>query len=110
MRYPRKHNPSSCLPAAARSTTGHAVAGAPNTAITSLRLNKRSRQAALKFRGSHGIGELSFKCKLDHGKWTSCHSPKTYQHLKKGRHTFEVKAVDRRGKVDPTAPARRFKV
>ena len=92
------------------SSTGHAVAGAPNTAITSLRLNKRSRQAALKFRGSRGVGKLSFKCKLDHGRWASCHSPKTYKHLKVGRHTFAVKAVDRRGKVDPTPAVRSFKV
>ena len=68
------------------SSTGHAVAGAPNTAITSLRLNKRSRQAALKFRGSRGVGKLSFKCKLDHGRWASCHSPKTYKHLKGPAH------------------------
>jgi hypothetical protein len=85
-------------------------ASAPNTAIASVRVNKRSRQATMKFRGSHGVGTLSFKCKLDRGKWTSRHSPKTYKHLKKGRHTFEVKAVDHRGKVDPTPATDRFKV
>jgi hypothetical protein len=85
-------------------------AGAPNTAIASVRVNKRSRQASMKFRGSHGVGKLSFRCKLDRGKWTRCRSPKTYKHLKKGRHTFRVKAVDRRGKVDPTPATKRFKV
>src|SRR6185437_2678832 len=92
------------------SSAGHPGPAAPNTAITSLRLNKKSRQAALKFRGSHGVGKLSFKCKLDHGKWTSCRSPKTYKHLKKGCHTFQVKAVDRRGKADRTPATKRFKV
>jgi hypothetical protein len=85
-------------------------AGAPNTAIASVRVNKRSRQATMKFRGSQGVGKLAFKCKLDRGKWTSCRSPKTYKHLKKGRHTFQVKAVDRHGKVDPTPATKRFKV
>ena len=90
------------------SSSSHA--GAPNTVIASVRVNKHSRQATTKFRGSHGVGKLSFKCKLDRGKWTSCRSPKTYKHLKKGRHTFQVKAVDRRGKVDPTPGTKRFKV
>ena len=85
-------------------------AGAPNTAIASVRVDKRSRQATMKFSGSHGVGKLSFKCKLDRSKWTSCRSPKTYKHLKKGRHTFQVKAVDRRGKVDATPATDRFKV
>jgi hypothetical protein len=92
------------------SPTGNNAPGAPNTAITSFRLNQRSRQATLKFRGSHGVGKLSFTCKLDRGKWTSCRSPKTYKHLRKGRHTFAVKTVDRRGKVDPTPATKRFKV
>jgi hypothetical protein len=91
-------------------SSGHVTPGAPNTAITNVRLNKRSRQATLKFRGSRGVGKLSFKCKLDRGRWMSCRSPKTYKHLKKGRHTFEVKAVDRRGKLDPTPATRRFTV
>lgn len=98
------------LGAAALSAPTPPARGAPNTAITGLRLNKHARQAKLKFRGSHGVGKLSFKCKLDRGKWTSCRSPKTYKHLKKGRHTFQVKAIDRRGKLDPTAATRKFKV
>jgi hypothetical protein len=92
------------------SSTGNKAIGAPNTAIMGLRLNTRSRQATVKFRGSHGVGKLSFKCKLDRGKWTTCHSPTTYKHLKKGRHTFQVKAIDRRGKADSTPATKRFKV
>ncbi|MGZ4183935.1 MAG: hypothetical protein ACXVEW_01015 [Solirubrobacteraceae bacterium] len=92
------------------SSSGSKTPGAPNTAITSLRLSKKSRQATLRFRGSHGVGKLSFKCKLDRGKWTSCRSPKTYKHLKKGRHAFAVKAIDRRGKVDPSPATTRFRV
>jgi hypothetical protein len=96
--------------AALSAPTPKTVVGAPNTTIMSLRVNKKARNATLKFRGSHGVGKLSYQCKLDHGKWTRCHSPKTYKHLKKGRHTIQVKAVDHRGKVDPTAATKRFKV
>jgi hypothetical protein len=84
--------------------------GAPNTAVTNLRLNRRARSAAFKFRGFGGVGPLSFKCKLDHGRWSSCRSPKTYKHLRKGKHTFSVASVDRRGKADGTPATRRFTV
>jgi hypothetical protein len=98
-----KPNPCSCTPPRPR-------AGAPNTAITDMRLSKHSRRATLKFRGWGGAGALSFRCKLDGGRWTSCRSAKVYRHLKKGRHTFEVKAVDARGKADSTPATRRFTV
>jgi hypothetical protein len=86
------------------------VAGAPNTAITGLHLNQHSRLATLKFRGWGGTGRLSFRCKLDGGRWTGCRSPQTYKHLKKGKHTFRVEAVDHRGKLDPTPATTRFTV
>jgi hypothetical protein len=92
------------------SSAGDKPSGAPNTTITSFRVNKRSREATLKFRGSHGVGKLSFRCKLDRGRWTSCRSPKIYKHLSKGRHRFAVKTVDHRGKVDPTPATTRFTV
>ena len=89
------------------SGTGHR---APNTTITSVRLNKRSRQAAVRFRGSGGVGRLSFKCKVDRRRWMSCRSPLIYKHLKKGKHTVQVKAVDRGGHSDRTPATRRFTV
>ena len=84
--------------------------GAPSTSITGLRANKRSHSMTVRFRGSGGVGTLSFRCRLDRGKWTRCTSAKRYKHLKKGRHTFQVIAVDARGKADLTAAARRFRV
>ncbi len=47
----------------------------------------------------------SFECSLDGGAWVSCTSPKTYSSLSAGAHTFEVRATDAAGNVDPT-PAR----
>jgi hypothetical protein len=102
---PPAPQPTCCGP-----NPGPKVVSAPSTAITSLRVNKRSRQAALKFRAWGGTGALAFRCKLDRGRWTRCRSGVVYRHLRKGRHTFEVKAVDARGNADSTPATRRFKV
>jgi len=51
----------------------------------------------------------TFRCRLDSKKPVKCKSPKTYKHLKPGRHTFRVWAVDAAG--DESTPAKRsFKV
>ena len=47
-----------------------------------------------------------FECKLDKGRWGRCRSPKRYVGLKRGRHTFQVRAIDRAGNEDPT-PSKR---
>jgi hypothetical protein len=39
-----------------------------------------------------------------------CRSPQRYRHLRKGRHTFQVVAIDHRGTVDRTPAKRRFSV
>jgi predicted outer membrane repeat protein len=44
----------------------------------------------------------TFECQMDGGGYTSCTSPKTYDGLLDGRHTFEVRATHRAGKTDPT--------
>jgi large repetitive protein len=49
--------------------------------------------------------ELAFECRLDSispTAWTDCENPRTYGNLSVGTHTFEVRAVDLAGKVDPT--------
>jgi len=49
--------------------------------------------------------ELGFECRLDstaEAAWTECENPRTYGNLGVGTHTFEVRAVDLAGKVDPT--------
>jgi DNA-binding beta-propeller fold protein YncE len=64
----------------------------------------RSRTARFRFvsteRGSR------FECKLDKKRWARCRSPKRYVGLKRGRHTFLVRAIDRVGNIDLT-PAKR---
>jgi hypothetical protein len=62
-----------------------------------------------RFRFASSVADGSFRCKLDKSAFRPCTSPKTYRHLKPGRHTFKVKAVIA-GVVDPTAAVRRFSV
>ena len=44
---------------------------------------------------------------LDKRKFAACRSPKTYKHLKPGKHRFRVRAVDGAG-TDPTPATRKF--
>jgi hypothetical protein len=78
----------------------------PNTRITSgpPKTTKR-RKARFKFRSTERGSD--FQCKPDWRKrWASCRSPKSYANLRRGRHTFRVRAIDPAGNVDRT-PAKR---
>jgi hypothetical protein len=80
----------------------------PDTRITELKVRHRRHRrgrARVWFTGSGGTGLLSYRCKLDRRRFRRCRSPKLYRHLRKGRHTIRVKAVDSQGIADPT-PAR----
>jgi predicted outer membrane repeat protein len=79
------------------------VIGPPETTITGHTIAGHS--VTIRFKGSGGSGRLSFRCQLDGAKFGNCSSPKTYKHLRNGRHSFKVVARDARGNVDP-APAK----
>jgi DNA-binding beta-propeller fold protein YncE len=78
----------------------------PNTRITSGPPTTTSaRTARFKFRSSERGSD--FQCKPDWRKrWASCRSPKSYANLRRGRHSFRVRAIDPAGNVDRT-PAKR---
>ena len=63
-----------------------------------------SSKATFKFSSSEAGS--TFLCKLDAKAWSSCKSPRTYKHLKPGKHTFKVRARDKAGNVDQS-PAKR---
>jgi hypothetical protein len=44
----------------------------------------------------------TFRCRLDGAPWEECISPKSYEGLADGLHTFEVKALDEAGNADLT--------
>jgi hypothetical protein len=54
----------------------------------------RSRSATFKFKAQAGA---TFECKLDRGKLKRCRSPKTYDRLAPGKHTFTLRATGQDG-------------
>jgi hypothetical protein len=78
----------------------------PDTRITGAPPARTSARTA-RFRFTSNERGSQFQCKTDWRKgWWSCRSPKRYSPLKAGRHTFEVRAIDRAGNVDRT-PAKK---
>lgn len=72
---------------------------APATRIVDRLRDDSGRRAQLRFRASEKGS--TFLCSLDARPWRRCSSPTTYSGLSDGRHTFRVRAKDRRGNVDP---------
>jgi hypothetical protein len=64
--------------------------------------------ATLRFKGSGGA--TRFECRLDHGKWRSCHSPTHFHGLAPGTHKVWVKAVGPSGDQFAAPAKRRFTV
>lgn len=96
------------LEAQSVSATFNRTVVAPNVHITRLQTHRRPHRrgrAKAWFTGSGGTGALTFKCKIDRRRFRPCSSPKTFRHLRKGRHTIRVKAIDSQGIADPS-PAR----
>jgi hypothetical protein len=62
------------------------------------------------FTFSSGEAGSSFACSLDGAGFVACASPVTYSALAEGSHTFQVRATDAAGNVDPTPAARTWTV
>jgi hypothetical protein len=80
---------------------------APQTTIAKTKLLSASGMAKFWLSSSEGG---SFLCRLDKGAFKPCSSPKTYRHLKPGRHTFRAEAVDAAGNVDQSPAVARIKI
>ena len=63
----------------------------------------RSNSAHFVF-GSEPLA--SFQCRLDGGAWAACTSPRDHVGLGDGSHSFDVRATDAAGNVDPTPATR----
>jgi hypothetical protein len=64
-------------------------------------LNSTSASATFQFSSESGV---SFECRLDGGSFGNCDSPKTYNGLNDGGHTFDVRGTDPAGNTgDPTS-------
>jgi hypothetical protein len=84
---------------------------APNTQITKAKIDKKRKQAKFTFKATGT--STGFECKLrgkgQKGGFKSCDSPKKYKRLKKGKYTFQVRAVGPGGK-DATPAKKTFKI
>ena len=82
----------------------------PDTAIASGPKDKtKSKTATFEFSASDARVVAGYQCSLDGGAFTTCTSPFAVK-VKKGRHRFEVRAVDAAGNVDPTPASDTWKV
>ncbi len=82
---------------------------APNTKLTGGPPPLTTKHTAtFKFKSTERGS--SFKCKLDRQRYKPCRSPKTYKHLKRGKHAFKVRATDRAGNLDPTPANRGWRI
>ncbi len=76
---------------------------APDTTITSEpKAKTKKKQATFEFTGTDARAVASFQCSLDGAPFASCTSPHTVK-VKKGKHTFQVRAVDQAGNIGTPA-------
>lgn len=84
--------------------------GPPHLSIeTFIRKTKISRaRDRATFRFASNEAGATFLCKFDRKPFKGCTSPKTYRHLKPGRHRFQVEARSPLGALDPSPAVRKF--
>lgn len=83
----------------------------PNTSVTRVKISSKQHQATFRFKATGK--SKGFQCALFRGtatpKFKSCSSPKTFKHLKRGRYTFEARAVGLAG-PDATPTVTKFRI
>jgi large repetitive protein len=72
----------------------------PETTITKAP-KKRTRKAKAKFAFGSSVGGSTFECSLDGKPFVTCSSPDKFK-VKRGRHSFAVRAVGPLGNADTT--------
>jgi hypothetical protein len=69
----------------------------------------KKKQATFEFTGTDARTVASFQCSLDGGAFAACTSPHTVK-VKKGKHTFSVRATDANGNLDGSPATDDWKV
>lgn len=80
----------------------------PETTITK-GPKKKTKKKKARFEFASDEPGSSFQCKLDKGAFEPCASPDKVKARKKGKHTFEVRAVDAAGNVDASPASQSWK-
>jgi hypothetical protein len=82
----------------------------PDTTITGRpKAKTKKKTATFEFSGTDTRAVTGFECSLDGAAFASCTSPHTLK-VKKGRHTFEVRAVDDAANRDASVASYSWKV
>ncbi|HET6998394.1 MAG TPA: PQQ-dependent sugar dehydrogenase [Solirubrobacterales bacterium] len=81
----------------------------PRTRIVKRPL-KLTRRTSASFVFASSRSGSRFRCRLDRGRYRACRSPRVFRHLRPGKHSFRVVAVDGEGNVDPTPAVFRWTV
>jgi len=103
------NGPAASPPPGGGGGGGGADTNPPETTITNGPPPKTKQKTATFGFGS-GEANSTFECKLDTGPFEACVSLKTYTKVKKGVHTFQVRAIDQAGNADPTPASASWKV
>src|SRR5215211_3394502 len=74
----------------------------PDTEITRHPASSTTKRRAKFEFDSPTAGVTGFECKLDGGDFAACSSPKEFTGLSRGKHKFQVRAIDGDGDRDPT--------
>jgi hypothetical protein len=82
---------------------------APTTTITAGPAGATAA-TTVSFRFVSSQSGSSFECRLDNSAWGGCSAPKAYFGLAAGAHTFDVRATDRAGNVDPNPATRSWTI
>jgi hypothetical protein len=83
---------------------------APDTLIASgPKAKTKKKTATFEFSGTDARAVAGFECSLDGAAFAACTSPHTVK-VKKGKHTFSVRATDDAGNADGAAATYDWKV
>jgi hypothetical protein len=83
---------------------------APSSTITKGPKDKtKKKTATFEFSATDARAVAGFQCSLDGGAFAACSSPHTIK-VKRGKHTFSVRATDQAGNVDATPATDSWKV
>jgi secreted trypsin-like serine protease len=80
----------------------------PETTIVG-KPRKKTRKRKATFRFIADEPNVSFECRFDDGAFKSCISPRS-RRMKRGKHAFEVRAIDAAGTPDPSPAAHKWRV
>jgi hypothetical protein len=103
--------PSACSPGftyAESTPAGGGDTTAPETTIA--KPIKRTTDRTPKFSFTSSEAGSRFECRVDKAAFAACASPFTTKKLKRGKHTFEVRAIDAAGNADQSPAKDAFKV